>query len=69
MPSRREWTDSNLHDPGITVVELLVYALSDLTYAVRDRVGRKPCGWPCALAVVAATAAVAFLVAGQRRHR
>ena len=24
------WTDHNLHDPGITILELLCYALTDL---------------------------------------
>lgn len=26
------WTDHNLHDPGITILELLCYALTDLSY-------------------------------------
>ena len=26
------WTDYNLHDPGITVLEQLLYAISDLIY-------------------------------------
>lgn len=26
------WTDHNLHDPGITVLEMLCYALTDLSY-------------------------------------
>ena len=26
------WTDHNLHDPGITILELLCYALTDLAY-------------------------------------
>ena len=30
--SRRVWTDYNLHDPGITILELLSYALTDLAY-------------------------------------
>lgn len=30
--SRRLWTDHNLHDPGITTLELLCYALTDLAY-------------------------------------
>jgi len=30
--SRRSWTDHNLHDPGITTLELLAYALTDLAY-------------------------------------
>lgn len=27
-----EWTDHNVHDPGITMLELLAYALTDLTH-------------------------------------
>ncbi len=30
--SGQTWTDYNLHDPGITIVEQLVYALTDLIY-------------------------------------
>lgn len=30
--SRRIWTDFNVHDPGITTLELLCYALTDLGY-------------------------------------
>ncbi|MES2990242.1 MAG: diguanylate cyclase [Pseudomonadota bacterium] len=30
--SRAGWTDHNLHDPGITMLELLAYALTDLAY-------------------------------------
>jgi uncharacterized protein YegP (UPF0339 family) len=30
--SRRLWTDHNIHDPGITTLELLAYALTDLSY-------------------------------------
>lgn len=28
------WTDYNLHDPGVTILEQLCYALTDLTYRV-----------------------------------
>ncbi len=28
----REWTDHNVHDPGITTLELLAYALTELSY-------------------------------------
>src|SRR5438552_326933 len=28
----RIWTDYNVHDPGITTLELLCYALTDLSY-------------------------------------
>jgi len=30
--SRNVWTDYNLHDPGVTIMELLSYALTDLAY-------------------------------------
>lgn len=30
--SSRQWTDYNLHDPGITLLEALAYALTDLAY-------------------------------------
>jgi len=30
--SGREWTDHNVHDPGITLLEVLCYALTDLSY-------------------------------------
>ncbi|XXX81626.1 hypothetical protein WMF30_22985 [Sorangium sp. So ce134] len=30
--ARRIWTDHNVHDPGITTLELLCYALTDLGY-------------------------------------
>jgi len=30
--ARRIWTDYNVHDPGITTLELLCYALTDLSY-------------------------------------
>ena len=30
--SGNSWTDYNLHDPGVTILELLCYALTDLVY-------------------------------------
>ncbi|QLQ24154.1 MAG: diguanylate cyclase [Dechloromonas sp.] len=33
--SGRTWTDHNTHDPGITQLELLAYALTDLAYRAR----------------------------------
>jgi hypothetical protein len=30
--ARRFWTDYNIHDPGVTTLELLCYALTDLSY-------------------------------------
>ncbi len=32
--SRKLWTDYNLHDPGITTLELLSYAITDLGYRI-----------------------------------
>src|SRR6476661_4789316 len=29
------WTDFNIHDPGITILEALCYALTDLTYRTK----------------------------------
>ncbi|RDH85467.1 MAG: hypothetical protein DIZ78_11025 [endosymbiont of Escarpia spicata] len=29
------WTDYNAHDPGITILELLCYAITDLSYRTR----------------------------------
>lgn len=33
--SGKIWTDHNLHDPGITILEVLIYALVDLGYRTR----------------------------------
>lgn len=33
--SGRLWTDHNTHDPGITILELLCYALTELSYRAR----------------------------------
>lgn len=30
--SKQKWTDYNLHDPGVTLLELLCYGLTDLVY-------------------------------------
>jgi hypothetical protein len=32
--SARLWTDYNIHDPGVTILELLCYALTDLEYRI-----------------------------------
>lgn len=32
------WSDHNLHDPGITTLEILCYALSDLGYRTAFKV-------------------------------
>jgi hypothetical protein len=40
------WTDYNLHDPGITILEVLCYALTDLGYRtnfdIKDILARSP---------------------------
>jgi uncharacterized protein YegP (UPF0339 family) len=40
------WTDHNLHDPGITILEVLCYALTDLGYRnslpIEDLLAKKP---------------------------
>ena len=33
----RSWTDYNLHDPGVTILEQLCYALTDLMYRAELR--------------------------------
>lgn len=33
-----EWTDFNEHDPGITILEQLCYAISDLSYRIGHRI-------------------------------
>ena len=35
--SSKVWTDHNLHDPGITTLEVLCYALTDLAYRTAFR--------------------------------
>ncbi|MDT8998208.1 hypothetical protein RQP53_02845 [Paucibacter sp. APW11] len=36
--SRQQWTDYNLHDPGVTLLEALCYALSEDIFACRQSV-------------------------------
>ncbi|NEP61781.1 MAG: hypothetical protein F6K31_33320, partial [Symploca sp. SIO2G7] len=44
--SRQIWTDYNLHDPGVTILEILCYALTDLGYRnnldIEDLLALKP---------------------------
>ncbi|NET47479.1 MAG: hypothetical protein F6K09_01885, partial [Merismopedia sp. SIO2A8] len=44
--SHQVWTDYNLHDPGITILEVLCYALTDLGYRnnldIQDLLARPP---------------------------
>ncbi|WP_448634279.1 hypothetical protein [Pedobacter panaciterrae] len=32
------WTDYNVHDPGITILELLCYAITDLSYRTNNTI-------------------------------
>ncbi|WP_449435399.1 hypothetical protein [Pedobacter steynii] len=32
------WTDYNVHDPGITMLELLCYAITDLSYRTNNTI-------------------------------
>lgn len=44
------WTDHNIHDPGVTILEVLSYALTDLAYrtthSVEDLLGWPPIALP-----------------------
>ena len=44
--SGKIWTDHNVHDPGITILEVLCYAMLDLGYrthlAVEDVLAKNP---------------------------
>lgn len=46
--ARQTWTDHNIHDPGITMLELFSYALTDLAYRcalpMADLLRRAPAG-------------------------
>jgi hypothetical protein len=46
--AHRLWTDYNIHDPGITVLELLCYAITDLgyraSYPIEDLLTREQAG-------------------------
>ncbi len=65
------WTNSNLHDPGITVLELLSYSL--VGYGVgrllASPLRRAACGWPCVAMVSAVTVAGVIRLAGQSGRR
>ena len=68
MTPRRDadWTDGNAHDPGVTLLEAIVYDLADLGAGVARRLRIDRCGWRCALLVAAGTAGVVLLA---RRRR
>ena len=63
MPSRNaaDWTETNTHDPGITILEALTYSLEDLLYRSRSRLLTARCGWRCTLLVAAGVATIVVL--------
>lgn len=65
------WTDWNMHDPGITVLEALAYGLA--AFGVADFLFRRtrgaPCGRPCAVLVAAGVAVVVARRRAERDHR
>ena len=73
LPHPRHWTDRTAHDPGVTLLELLAYGVTDVAGLGGGRRRARDCGWRCALlAAAAATAAAtagALLLARRRRAR
>jgi hypothetical protein len=60
------WTDSNAHDPGITVLEGITYSITDLTTKFGRRLRLRDCGWRCALLLAAGATAAVLLVQHRR---
>ena len=71
MPSDASglWTDHEPHDPGVTMLDLLVLALMGATEDLGRRIRVARCGRRCTVAVAAgaASAAGAMLLAQRRR--
>lgn len=63
------WTDDNAHDPGVTLLQALAYAITDLAYAARRRLHVGRCGWRCAVLAAAGAAGAAGAVLLVRRRR
>ena len=63
------WTDYEPHDPGVTMLDLVVLALVDATEDLGRRIRIARCGRRCTIAVAAgaASAAGAMLLAHRRR--
>jgi hypothetical protein len=69
MSTRQEgpdWTDFNVHDPGVTLLEALVYDLRDSAARLGQLVRASRCGWRCAL-LIAAGLGTAFAWSTVRR--
>ncbi len=60
--SNPAWTDDNTHDPGVTLLEALIYNLSDnaTDFGRRLRIG--VCGWRCVLVITLVTAGAVLLI-------
>lgn len=56
------WTDWNTHDPGVTLLEVLTYGISDLAGGIRRRLRAGKCGWRCAFVIAVSAAGAAFLI-------
>ncbi|MDP9176514.1 MAG: hypothetical protein M3O61_02435 [Gemmatimonadota bacterium] len=59
---RGAWTDSNSHDPGVTLLEVLTYSLSDLAADMSRRFRAGKCGWRCALVIAVGAASAVLLI-------
>ncbi len=64
-----QWADHEPHDPGVTILDLFVFALVDATEDLGRRIRVARCGRRCTIAVAAgaASAAGAMLLAQRRR--
>jgi hypothetical protein len=63
------WTDYEQHDPGVTMLDLLVYALVDAAEDFGRRIRIERCGPRCTIAVAAGAASAAGAVLLARRRR
>ena len=69
MPqSPDDWTDATPHDPGVTLLEALAYAVADLSYGVRRRLARPACGWRCLVGLTALVAGAILLHQSAPKH-
>ena len=63
------WTDQEMHDPGVTMFDLLVYALVDAAEDVGRRIPVVRCGRRCTIAMAAGAASAAGAVLPARPTR
>jgi len=60
------WTEDNPHDPGVTLLEALIYNVSDNAKGIGHRVRLGFCGWRCVLVITLATAGALLLIKSRR---